>query len=430
MSSTPKVRGRQKAQVVKVVQVVEPAVRVRKPNFLVRWMREGGNFLVFSVILHVGLLMGAALWVVQTVQAKRKLNFTGAPAGAAKGAKQLEYRVQTAKRTASMSPPPVASTRITSTSTQVKVALPDVSVPPSASLAIPSRMGGLAGNPSAFKPVTQAGPAAIAPATMSAMPVGVTAFGFRLPPSSAVNGLRGVLYYMRCNSSGVAYPEPPDRSDYLQRVERLFGDGGKLNEEEAKNYLRFGQQLVTNVILFPSIPGDIAPRAFGVPQVPGTQQSWVAVYKAKIYADSPKQRYRFLGGGNEVLLARVNGKLVLDGCYSGIAWSKGDGPTGLRARANLAPLWSDKRKVGDWFSIPPTGAEIEVVLGEGWGGAFGADLCIEEEGKTYTGEQRPLFKIEGYDKNPVMFNQLKLALAKPEVAAAITLDGPTFKMSK
>ncbi len=402
----------------------KPDVPARE-GFLRRWLREGGTFLMFSIALHALLLLGAAMYVVQTVQSKRKLNFSGAPPAPVQGSRQLEYRVQTAKRTASMSPPPMA-TRVTTNAAQVKVALPEVALPPAASLSIPNRMGGMAGNPAAFKPVSQA-VSAPPVATMSALPAGVTAFGFKLPPSGQVSGLRGVLYYMRSNAKGEPYPEPTDRSDYLRRVEKLFGDTGKLNESEASAYLRFGQQLVTNVILFPSIPGDTAPKAFGVPQVPGDKQSWVAVYKAKIYAESPKKRYRFVGGGNEVLLVRVDGKLVLDGCYSGIAWSKGEGPTAFRAKGKLGPLWSDVRKIGDWVNFGANGSDIEVVLGEGWGGAFGADLCVEEEGVTYSGEQRPLFKIEGYQKS---LPNIQPVLARPEVSAALTLDGPTFKMSR
>ena len=63
----------------------------------------------------------------------------------------------------------------------------------------------------------------------------------------------------------------------------------------------------------------------------------------------------------------------------------------------------------------------------GWGGAFGADLCVEEEGVTYSGEQRPLFKIEGYQK---ALTSIQPVLARPEAAAALTLEGPTFKMSR
>ena len=385
-------------------------------------MQAGGGFLMLSIIVHGVLLLGAAVWVVQTVQAKRKLNFTGTPPPSSQGARQLEYRVQAAKRTATMKPPPVA-TRIVSTALDAKVALPEVALPPTSTLAAPGRMGALTGNPSAFKPLT-APASASPPAAMVAMPVGVTAFGFKMPPSGTSTGLRGVLYYMRRKPDGTAYPENTDRGDYLQRIEALFGNKGKLNEGEAQKYLKFGQQLVANVILFPASAGESAPKAFGVDQVPGTQQSWFAVYKAKVVSEA-KQRYRFVGGGNEVLIVRVDGKIVLDGCYAGLPWKAGKNPTGYGAKGSLGALWSDVRNVGEYFAFGPNGSEVEIIVGEGWGGAFGADLCIEEEGKTYTGDQRPLFKIEGYQKS---LPHIQAALALPESPKAFTLEGPTFKV--
>ncbi len=407
-----------------------PNADEKPPGRLRGWLQAGGGFLLFSIVVHGVLLIGAAMWVVQTVQAKRKLNFSAAPPSSSEGSRQLEYRVQAARRTAAMTPPP-ASTRIVSSAADVKVALPEVALPSTANLAIPSRISGMAGNPSAFKPVASASappaaPAAVAPMP-AAIPAGVTAFGFKLPPNAPVTGFRGTLYYMRRKPDGTPNPENTDRADYLARIERLFGDKGKFNETEAKSYLPFGQQLVTPVILFPPISGEMAPKAFGVNQVPGNQ-SWFAVYKAKVFAESPK-KYRFVGGGNEVLLVKVDGKLVLDGCWSDLPWTKGTNPTGHRPSGNLSALWSDGRKVGDYVQFKPNGSEVEVIIGEGWGGAFGADLCIEEEGKTYEGEQRPIFKLDGY-QNPKLLPQIKATLSLPESAKTLTLEGPTFKTSR
>ena len=48
---------------------------LKPPGKLKRWLIGGGGFLAFSIAIHALLLIGAAMWVVQTVQAKRKLNF-------------------------------------------------------------------------------------------------------------------------------------------------------------------------------------------------------------------------------------------------------------------------------------------------------------------------------------------------------------------
>jgi hypothetical protein len=81
--------------------------------------------------------------------------------------------------------------------------------------------------------------------------------------------------------------------------------------------------------------------------------------------------------------------------------------------------------VGDYFVVPAAGVDLEVIIGEGWGGAFGADLCVEEEGKTYPGDVRPIFKIEGYQK---MLPQLQAIVNSPEGSRALTLEGPTFRV--
>lgn len=390
-----------------------------------RWMQAGGGFFLFSLVVHGVLLLLAAAWVVQTIQAKRKLNFSAAPPASAEGARQLEYRVQAAKRTAAMSPPPSA-TRIVSSAANVKVALPEVVLPAASAVAIPSRIGGMAGNPSAFKPVGAAAAAGPAPrAALAAMPVGVTAFGVRVPANAPVTGLRGVLYYMRRKPDGTVYPENFEKADYLERVERLLGAAGKLNEQEASNYLRFGQPLVTQTILFSAVAGDSAPKAFGVEQVPGTQQSWIAVYKAHVFAEAPGKRYRFVGGGNEVLVVRVDGKLVLDGSYESLPWKNGKNPTGHKASGVLNALWSDGRRKGDFFTVPAKGVDLEVIIGEGWGGAFGADLCVEEEGRAYKDDVRPIFKLDGYQK---MLPQLQAVVNSAAGERALTLDGPTFRM--
>jgi hypothetical protein len=140
------------------------------------------------------------------------------------------------------------------------------------------------------------------------------------------------------------------------------------------------------------------------------------------------KRYRFVGGGNEVLVVRVNGKVVLDGSYTGVAWPSGKkNPTGYSSSGDLSPLWSDVRKKGEYFLVPNTGVDLVVIIGEGWGGGFGADLCVEEEDKKYADDVRPIFKIEGYQKS---LPQLQAVVQSLEGAKAFTLDGPTFRVSR
>ena len=55
-----------------------------KKNLWQRWMAWSGSFLIISILLHVLLLGGATILVVQVVQGrKEKLKFTAPPPSAA-----------------------------------------------------------------------------------------------------------------------------------------------------------------------------------------------------------------------------------------------------------------------------------------------------------------------------------------------------------
>jgi hypothetical protein len=233
----------------------------------------------------------------------------------------------------------------------------------------------------------------------------------------------GTLYYMRRDREGREIPSyPPD--EYLARMVQLLGDGGKIKDSEASKYLRVPQQLASFLMLFPPISGEIAPAAFGAQQVADHRQCWFVVYQGKI-SPPTANRYRFVGGGNEVLIVRVDGRTVLDASW-GFQWpQKGQSPTGHAPREKLPAVYGDKRAVGDWVKFGPSGSTIEIIIGAGWRGAFGADLCVEEEGQTYADNVRPIFKVEGYQK---MQAQIDASMKLPEAASAFRLDGPTFRV--
>jgi hypothetical protein len=212
--------------------------------------------------------------------------------------------------------------------------------------------------------------------------------------------------------------------EYLSRTVQLFGDGGKLKDSEAAQYFRVAQQLATFLILFPPISGEIAPAAFGAQQVADHRQCWFVQYQGRISAPS-SNRYRFVGGGNEVLIVRVDGRTVLDGSWSFDWPQKGKSPSGHPPREQLSAVYGDKRAVGDWVKFAANGSTLEIIIGAGWRGAFGADLCVEEEGQNYTDQIRPLFKLEGYQK---MQAQIDSALRLPEAAPSFSLEGPTFRV--
>ena len=398
------------------------------PKAFIEWVRSGGSFLILSLAFHAALLLVAGVWVVQNIQAKRKLTFSAGPQQSGSPTRQLEHRVQVAKRTSSMSAPALPN-RIVSSAPNVKVALPQVPLTPLTSIAIPQRIGGLASSAGAFKSNALGAKLSVSTQLTVPSPVGTFTgsaanFGMR-PGTVAGQGLIGTMYYMRKEKDGKTIPMYGE-DEYLARIVQLFGNKGTLDEKEAGKYLRAGQQLTSFMMLFPPISQEVAPKAFGIEQVQDHRQCWFATYKGKISVQSTN-RFRFVGGGNEILIVKIDGNVMLDGSWSsGFDWpGRGPNPTGNRSAENLGfALYGDKRAIGKWFKLAPTGSNIEIVIGAGYRGAFSADLCIEEEGQTYEGNARPLFKLEGYQK---MQREIDAAFQLPEIPPAVTLNGPTFK---
>ena len=139
-----------------------------KKNLWQRWMAWSGSFLVISILLHVILLGGATILVVQVVQGrKEKMKFTAPPPSASGSG---EHKVKPSKKTAAAAL--AVSKRIASTAANASIALPamdmNASTGPDVMASVMSGMGsaGLGGGAGA--------------SGMASMPLaGLTAFGFK-----------------------------------------------------------------------------------------------------------------------------------------------------------------------------------------------------------------------------------------------------------
>lgn len=120
--------------------MAEEAIPARRPW---SWKRFGGKFLVISIAVHVLLGLGATVWVVQNIQAKRKLTFKGGPPNPNPATRSLEHKVQMAKKQSTMSAPAMAK-RITTVGPS-KVSLPEMPAMPKVSEAAPAKMAGMGG---------------------------------------------------------------------------------------------------------------------------------------------------------------------------------------------------------------------------------------------------------------------------------------------
>ena len=100
--------------------------------------------LMITIVAHLIFAAGATYLIVQQVQTKRKMTFQGGPPAVNASKRALEHKMSLGKKKAVMSAPAQAK-RIMS-SGLAKVALPDLPSLPSATDAVPNRMGGIDGH--------------------------------------------------------------------------------------------------------------------------------------------------------------------------------------------------------------------------------------------------------------------------------------------
>ncbi len=101
------------------------------------------KFLFISIIAHLLFGVGATYFIVQRIQAKRKITFQSGPPSTNANNRALEHKVSMAKKKKTGGAPPQAK-RIVSTGI-AKVSLPDLPTIPTASNVVPGMMAGMGG---------------------------------------------------------------------------------------------------------------------------------------------------------------------------------------------------------------------------------------------------------------------------------------------
>ena len=160
-------------------------------------------------------------------------------------------------------------------------------------------------------------------------------------------------------------------------------------------------KLYTKHFMFPTMPSTVAPAAFDEPDMPG--YAWVAYYRGKLVHPTGT-RFRFWAQGDDIMIVRVNGEIVVDGSVADGPWA--DFRQALSdyqnstARDGQYYLGHRKAEVGHWIDLEPgVPLDMEVLIGELPGGSFGAFLLVEEDGVEYAnspqnGPLLPIFKTD------------------------------------
>ncbi len=346
----------------------------QRPGF---WARlAASKFLFISIVAHLLFGLGATYFIVQRIQAKRKVTFKGGPPSANPSKRALEHKVSMAQKKKTGGAPPQAK-RIVSAGI-AKVSLPDLPTIPTANTVVPGMMAGLGG--AGFG--TGMGFGSGSGSGMGGGGGGgggMTLFGFR----GAGSGLVGTFYDLKQKRS--KQPSGVNANNYTGIV-RKWVDGG-MRESELDDYFKAPTKLSTSQFMIPDMPADEAPKAYGVEKEVKPSQ-WLAVYRGRV--QPPKEgTYHFIGAADDVLLVRVNGKLVLDASWA---------PTSaLQPEEVIPPQYVGFPRKGyiRGESVHFSGtswSEIEVVIGERPGGRFWGVLLVQQAGGG-SGGKIPLFRL-------------------------------------
>lgn len=364
-------------------------------NIVLRYLRRlGAGSLLISIVIHVALITGATVYVISTVQEQRKALFQGGTGAgdAAPAAAMVQHQVQMSRQQPNLS---ALNQRLTVDSPDAAVSLPDLPDMPGFSVGGPSLPGDSGG---ALGGGTGAG------AGFGKGPV-MPAFGFR--EAQPGGSLVGRFYDFKQLAGNQPRPNPdlarhgpgPLAERELNKFTR-----GSWSPRDLALFYQAPDPLHATQIFIPNIGADEAPKAYGVEKtVQG--RAWIAHYRARV---SPPESgmYRFVGGADDFMVVRVNGRVVLDGGLFAVSTFKTDRPGSASYRYLFqAPgnhLQLSRREgfvVGNTMDLRAgTFYDLDIVIGEGLGGHFYAALFVEKQGETYAKDRHgnpilPLFRV-------------------------------------
>lgn len=393
-----------------LAQIEQPR-RAAPPKSRWSWRRFGGKFLVISVAVHLLFALVAAVFVVQRYQANRKLTFKGGPPSPNPSTRAIEHKVQMAKKQSSMTAPSLAK-RITTTGLS-KVALPEMPAMPKLAAA-PAKMAGAGGVDVAFSAGAM-GQSGGSGAGGAAVPF----FGFR--EAKGGGSLVGKFYDLKQLKNGKPSNLDQDHG-YPDEISRFVKGGW--NDAHFDKYFVGPNPLYTTQIYIPKTRAEEGPRAFNLG---GRVQPkmWVVVYRGTVIPPE-SGTYRLVGMGDDVLIVRFEGRVVLD---CGSTNPSGNGPKqfyamdGLQLKDDMP--WYKGLGRGDAFQVKAGESyPMEVLIGEWPGGDFKAWLLLEKDGAQYEKDSKgnpvlPIFKLAASD------------VAKPGVESPVfAKQGPVWKAEK
>ncbi|MEN8256024.1 MAG: hypothetical protein ABFR33_11210, partial [Verrucomicrobiota bacterium] len=164
---------------------------------------------------------------------------------------------------------------------------------------------------------------------------------------------------------------------------------------DTKAFSRFARspkKLYATHFMIPPLPSGFGPKAFGQ-ETDGYY--WGAHYKGKL-VHKEGITFRFWGHGDNFMLVRLDGELVLNACWPGpdkkiVPQYYYTAPNSRRYH-----LGNNTSVGSDWITLEPgVPRDMEVMIGEMWGGNHAAMLLVEVQGVEYEENSfgAPIFPI-------------------------------------
>jgi len=307
---------------------------------------------VLSILIHAGLFLLAGMLVVFTVVKKEEQKFEPP-----KAVERPKMKLKKPKVKVKKTSKPKPTKRIIS---KVNLAnMPDIQLPEMSGIG-----EGLGGGIGGFDMMPDLGE--------------VTIFG---GGQSIGNDFVGTFYDFKRDRQG-NFISMSDQ-EFTDRLAKFVKGGWRAID--ISRYYQSPKTLYATCFMIPPTLSSLGPRAFGENTGGWT---WMALYKGKlVYPEDI--RFRFWGFGDDILLVRVNGKLVLNGCWH----DNGAATTISLIGGNWASTSSDdlrfyygnnRARVGDWIELKAGEmVDMEVMIGEVPGGIFSSMLTVQVDGVEY-----------------------------------------------
>lgn len=225
--------------------------------------------------------------------------------------------------------------------------------------------------------------------------------------------LIGIFYDLKQDQKGQALSD-----QYMTALGEFLKSGW--DENVLSRFYRVTRPIYATQVFIPNMGAGGAPKAFNVEKIVRPQQ-WFVIYKGQV---SPPEdgTYRFVGIADDVLAVAVNGKTSLVSHFGN--WPDHSNWVEPEPNSPNVKVESGKLRHGEWFEARKgEPIDIDILIGEYPGTAFGAWVLIEKKGAQYKWIDHPKF-----GRQPVLpvFQVMAQGVPAGDHGVPYTTDSPPW----